>query len=134
MGKSMKNKKIPLQAPPDFHSLVPPDLDGPSPTSSGMDMDNLSPEQAESIPDKGTAHVGYNVHRRTSETRIHPKTGEKTEHHSVHMKLSHFEPQDQEEGSPEEEKSETPTKEKKELKSKRIETNAQDAVRNYFKG
>jgi len=94
----MAKKKIALQQPPDFSSIVPADLSGnaPSPTSSGIDMHNLAPEQANSIPDEGSAHVGFKVHRRSSETRIHPETGDKTEHHSVHMHLSHFHPSDEE--------------------------------------
>jgi hypothetical protein len=50
-------KKIPLQAPPDFSSMVPPDVSAqnepPPPTSDGLSIDNMSPEQANSIPKKG---------------------------------------------------------------------------------
>jgi len=98
-------KSIQLQTPPDYSSLVPADLQpggqtASPPTSSGIDMDNLSPEEADAIPDEGTANVGFKVHHRRSETKIHPKTGEKKESHSVRMHLHSFEPHPPEDAKP----------------------------------
>ena len=89
-------KQIQLAAPPDYSSLVPASMqaggdEGPPPTSSGMDMDNLSPEEASAVPDEGTANIGFKVHHRHSDTRI-DKDGNKTEHHTVRMHVHHFEP------------------------------------------
>ncbi len=90
-------KSIPLQSPPDYGNLIGPGITSeaatqPPPSTSGMDMDNLSGEEANAIPDEGTASVGFKVHHRRSETRIHPKTGEKSEHHSVSLHVHSFEP------------------------------------------
>ena len=91
-------KSIPLTSPPDFGSLVPADLSGnaPSPTSSGMSMDNLSPEEAGAIPDEGKATVHFKVHHRSSETDI-GKEGDKKERHHVRMHVHEFEPHKEEE-------------------------------------
>ena len=117
-------KSIPLQSPPDFNSIVPMDLQGgpnapevPPATSSGMDMDNLSPEESAAIPDEGKATIHYKVHRRSSDTHIHPKSGEKREKHSVRMHVHNFEPHKEEE---------PPPPKKKKLTE---QTDAQDAVR-----
>jgi hypothetical protein len=86
-------KSIPLTPAPDFSSLVPPDLAGnaPSPTSSGLSMDNLSPEEANAIPDEGTANVKFKVHHRSSKTDI-GKDGDRSERHHVRMHVHEFEP------------------------------------------
>lgn len=90
-------KSIPLQSPPDYGSLIGPGITSeaaatPPPSTSGLDVDNLSPEEANAIPDEGTANVGFKVHHRRSEVHIHPKSGEKTEKHSVRMHVNSFEP------------------------------------------
>lgn len=117
--------KIKLQAPPDYTSLVPPDVSGQQqPASSGMDLDNLPPEAANSIPDEGKGTVHYRVHHRRSEKRIAPD-GKTTEHHSVRMHVTHFEPHypESEEGEHEE---------KPKAKSKKLQKDAQEAVREHF--
>lgn len=115
--------KIKLQAPPDYSSLIPTDVAAQQqPASSGMDLDNLPPEAANSIPDKGKGTVHYEVHHRRSEKRIHPD-GKTSEHHSVRMHVTHFEPH-----YPEDEEGE----EKPEKKSKKIQKDAQEAVREHF--
>lgn len=94
--------------------------------SDGMNVDNMSPEQANSIPDEGDATVGYKVHRRQSETHI-AKDGSKKEKHSVHMHVTHFHPHgdaDKKDGDDKE-----PQK-----KSKKIQKDAQEAVREHFEG
>lgn len=117
-------KSIPLQSPPDYSSLMPVDVASqqagqgpPPPTTSGMDVDNLSPEEAGAIPDEGKATIHYKVHHRRSETHIHPKTGEKKESHSVRMHVHNFEPHQEEE---------KPAPKKKKLTES---TDAQSAVR-----
>jgi hypothetical protein len=91
-------KSIPLQPAPDFSSLVPPDLspNAPSPTSSGMALDNLSPEEDSAIPDEGKATVDYKVHHRSSSTDI-SKEGDKKSSHHVRMHIHNFEPHPPEE-------------------------------------
>lgn len=93
-------KSIPLTAAPDFSSLVPPDLsaNAPSPTSSGMALDNLSPEEDSAIPDEGKATVDYKVHHRSSDTNI--KDGDKKSKHHVRMHIHNFEPHPPEEKAP----------------------------------
>lgn len=59
-------------------------------------MDNLSPEEANAIPDEGKAQVHYKVHHRSSETSI-GKEGDKKEKHHVRMHIHEFEPQPEEE-------------------------------------
>lgn len=94
-------KSIPLQTPPDFSSLVPPDLQqgAPSPTSSGMEMNDLSPEEDGAIPDTGKATVDYSVHHRSSRTEI-GKDGDKKSTHHVRMHIHNFEPHPPEEKAP----------------------------------
>ena len=94
-------KSIPLAPAPDFSSLVPPDLsaNAPSPTSSGMSLDNLSPEEADAVPDEGNATVGFKVHHRSSTTDI-SKDGKKKETHHVRMHVHNFEPHPPEESVP----------------------------------
>src|ERR1700693_1903226 len=98
-------KSIPLTSPPDFHSLVPVDISGagapptPPPSTGGLDVDNLSPEEAEAIPDQGTANIGFKVHHRRSETHI-AKDGKKSERHSVRMHVHNFEPHSEEAAPP----------------------------------
>ena len=117
-------KKIPLQAPPDFSSMVPPDVSGEEapPTSPGMEMNDLSPDQANSIPDSGEANVGFTKVHHRSEKHIHPD-GSTTEKHHVKLNLTHFHPHkdDKEED-----------KEEEAPKSKKIQRNAQQAVADHF--
>lgn len=88
--------KIPIQAPPDFSSIVPPDVaaggQAPPPTSDGVSIDNMGPEQANSIPDSGVAKVGFKKTHHRIEKNIHPD-GSTTEKHHVRLSLHHFEPQ-----------------------------------------
>jgi hypothetical protein len=119
--------KIPIQAPPDFSSMVPPDVasqgEPPPPTSDGVSIDNLSPEQANSIPDDGEAKVGFKKTHHRSEKTIHPD-GSSTEKHHVRLALTHFHPQKEEkEGADEEEAPK---------KSKKLQRNAQQAVADHF--
>jgi hypothetical protein len=94
-------KSIPLATPPDFSSLVPPDLQqgAPNPTSSGMEMNDLSPEEDSAIPDTGKATVDYSVHHRSSRTDI-SKDGDKSSKHHVRMHIHNFEPHPPEAKSP----------------------------------
>jgi hypothetical protein len=123
----MPKKKISLNPPPNFNSIAhigPMGLDtGGAPSSSGFDMDNLSPEQANSIPDEGQGTAHFKVHKRSSDTQIDPETGEKTEKHSVRMHIHGFEPHEADD-----------KEEKKPKKKQKLTENmdAQDAVRNNF--
>ena len=91
-------KSIPLAAPPDFSSIIPPDLssNAPSPTTSGMELDNLSPEEDSAIPDKFKATVDGSVHHRSSQTKI-DKDGNRSTTHHVRMHIHNFEPHPPEE-------------------------------------
>lgn len=121
--------KIPIQPPPDFSSLVPPDVasqgEPPPPTSDGMSIDNLSPEQANSIPDEGKAEVGFKKTHHRSEKNIHPD-GSSTEKHSVRLAMTHFHPKKEES---EENGEEEPVK-----KKAKIGKSAHQAVADHFSG
>ena len=80
-----------------------------------MDIDNLSPEESNAIPNEGSANIKFKVHHRKSETHI-DKKGEKTERHHIRMHVHDFSPH-------EEEAKEAPKK-----KKLTASTNAQDAV------
>ena len=63
-------------------------------------MDNLSPEEAEAIPDEGKATVNYKVHHRSSHTDIGKEPGDRKERHHVRMHIHEFEPHPEEEKKP----------------------------------
>jgi hypothetical protein len=100
----------------------------PNPVSSGLDIDNLSPEQAQDIPDEGHATIHYKVHHRRSEEHI--RNGEKKERHHVRMHVTHFEPHHRAETK--EGAQEKPGEEKPKRKRLLASTDAQDAVRQYL--
>jgi hypothetical protein len=125
-------KSIPLQSPPDFNSIVPPDLAGgsgppPPASTSGMDMDNLSPEEAGAIPNEGSATVKYKVHHRRSEQHIN-KDGKSRERHSIRMHVHDFEPHNDPDAVSGVVTPPAPPRKKKLTAS----TNAQDAVMDNF--
>jgi hypothetical protein len=117
---------IPLQTPPDLGSIMPSDLSQqgpPTPSASGLSLNDLGPEQGAAIPDEGKATIHYKVHHRRSEEH-HNRDGSKRSRYHVHMHVTKFEPHGKGNENGEEEK-----KPKKKLSESK---DAQEAARDYL--